>query len=176
MPRLQHNQDDPLPLEALKFERLEYMWEMLQGDLLSFDDYTPLSKIELTSFLFGPRSHSFEVGNGVGLVTLVFQHVNAWVQMVMFDWNYRDYICRQVIEYSFNNRMNRVTSTVTEDRDPAKRLVTGLGFELEGTMRKAFHRQGKFLDIEVYGLTREKYYGDSSGYCRGSGISSSDSR
>lgn len=176
MPRLVHKQDDPLSFLPLEMEKLDYIWEMLQQNLDMFDDYTPFNKNDLETLLFGPSSISFEIGDGVGVTTLVIQGTNAWVQMVMWDWKFRDYICRQLIDFAFSNGLVRLTSTVTEDRRHARDLVTGLGFKLEGCMRKAFHRGGRYLDVEIYGLTKEDYYGSSSSYSRSGDRSSRDSR
>jgi len=183
VPRLKHNQAEPLALIPLQQERVNYFYNLLEKDKKAFDDYTPLNRQEIEDFLFGPNSVSFEIGDGVGLCTLVFSGVNAYVQMVMFDWFYRDYICHQVIEEAFSRGAERITSTVTEDRNNARHLVLSLGFRYEGTLRKAFYRDGpfadgpgKYFDIELYGLSKEAWYGNRSNDSSGSDIGSGSDR
>jgi hypothetical protein len=46
---------------------------------------------------------------------------------------------------------------VTEDRHIAKDYVRRVGAEYEGTLRKAYKRGEKILDVEIYGLMKEKF-------------------
>lgn len=155
MPRLQHTQSDPLALQRLEPGRLGYHWAWIQMNKLAFDDYTNLDYDEFVGFTLGPSSVSYEIGDGIGLTTLVFSSCNAYIQMVMYDWIYRDDVCKRVCNKGFELGANRITSLVTEDRDSARDLVLRLGCKLEGRMRHAYTRNGKRLDVEVYGLMKE---------------------
>lgn len=42
---------------------------------------------------------------------------------------------------------------------PARNLLEGLGFELGGTLRKAYFRDGGWRDMAIYGLLREAWTG-----------------
>jgi hypothetical protein len=184
MGKLIHQQPDPLPFAPLRVDRIEYHWKTLQEDRLAFDDFTPLDKPSFFNFVLGPNSVSYEIGDGVGLATIVVDGCNAWLQLVMYDWKYRDDVCLGLVDKAFAIGVNRVTTTVTEDRSHARMLMIKHGFVLEGKMRKAYKRWvtddmgswqlERFIDIEIYGLTREEHYGNSSGDSsssdRGSGV------
>jgi RimJ/RimL family protein N-acetyltransferase len=43
------------------------------------------------------------------------------------------------------------------DGNPAQRLYERLGFRHEGTLRRHAFKQGRFLDVRLYGLLREEW-------------------
>ena len=169
MPKLRHKQAEPLGLRELEIERLNYFYSMLEADKRTFDDFTPLNRQEIEEFLFSPNTLAYEIGDGVGLTALIYTGVNAFIQMVMFDWFYREYICCQMIDIAFENGAERVTSTVSVDRNNARQLVLGLGFRYEGTLRQAYYRPGNaqvlgnYVDVELYGLSKEAWNGSDRG-------------
>ena len=143
---------------------MDYFWEWVQKNLKTFDDYTPFDYDEFEWFLFGECSYSYEIGDGVGLCTIVLDGINGFIQMVMLDWKFRDDVCRWVIWEAFSLGAMRVTATVSDDRLSAKELVAGLGFKKEGVMRQAFERQGISLntrdidlyhDVEIWGMRKD---------------------
>lgn len=157
-----HDQKDPLPISPLSLHRAEYFWGWIQDNKETFDDYTGYSWEEYLELLFSPASWSYEIGSGVGLATYVSHGVNAFVQMIMLDWRFRPDVCERLTEIAFRDiGFERITSTVSEDRNNARDLVEGLGFVKEGVIRCAFLRNG-FKNVELWGLTKEVYYGSHS--------------
>ena len=46
----------------------------------------------------------------------------------------------------------RITGNVFEENEASKRVLTKVGFVLEGVMRKAVYKNGKVMDLYHYGL------------------------
>lgn len=139
-------------------DRIQYHWDQIQQNKDAFDDFTQLSYEEFVDFVFNPRTAAFELGDGIGLCCLVFSGVNAWIQMVVYDYNYRVYLCSDLCGLAFELGAVRVTSTVTENRPQARELVRDrMHCQYEGTLRRAFSRRGEFFDVEVYGILKEDF-------------------
>lgn len=157
MPRLKHTQSDPLLLTPLKVGRIAYHWEMIQANVKAFDDYTSLSLEEFLSFISSSRVLSWEIGDGVGLCSLVIaSDVNVLGQMVLYDYNYRDYIGRDFCRKAFDLGFSRVTIFVSRDRESAREFAVRNGAVYEGRQRKAYKRGEAFVDVEIYALVKEK--------------------
>lgn len=140
-------------------DRLPYHWQRIQENKDAFDDFTQCTYEQFVDIVAGPSSASFEIGDGLGLCTFVFGGTNAWIQMVVYDYGYRDYLCHDLCAIAFALGATRITSVVTEDRASARELVRDrMHAKYEGTIRQAFTRgDGKFLDGEVYGLLKEEF-------------------
>jgi RimJ/RimL family protein N-acetyltransferase len=54
---------------------------------------------------------------------------------------------------------HRVYGRIPATNDPAKRVVTALGFRYEGLMRRGIRRGDTFIDIEMWGLLPEDFTG-----------------
>lgn len=141
----------------LKPEQAYVHYTKLQANPKAFDDFTPFSFEEFVGVVFSPCSASFDLGDGLGLCTFLFEGSNAFIQMVVYDYNYRLDWVTNLLRLAFRLGASRVTSAVTEDREPAKKLVLAMGATLEGRMRKAFKRGDQFYDVEVYGLLKEEF-------------------
>jgi RimJ/RimL family protein N-acetyltransferase len=50
--------------------------------------------------------------------------------------------------------VERVGATCDVENVPSARLVEGLGFRREGTLRNAFYHHGRWHDVFLYGVTR----------------------
>jgi RimJ/RimL family protein N-acetyltransferase len=50
--------------------------------------------------------------------------------------------------------VERVAATCDVENEASARLVEGLGFRREGTLRSAFYHHGRWHDVYVYGITR----------------------
>ena len=53
----------------------------------------------------------------------------------------------------------RVTQLILAENGRARYVVERLGFQLEGIMRHQVRREGRLLDVAVYGLLREAWGG-----------------
>lgn len=157
MPRLKHTQCEPLELKPLELERVDYMWSMICDNPLAFDDFTPLQPEQFYMMVAAENVKAFEIGDGVGLALIVLDRGNSYGQMVIFDYVYRDYICDQLLQESWKAGAIHFTMTVTDDRESAKSLAIKHRLRHEGTIRKAFWRQGQYHDVNMYGMNREEY-------------------
>ncbi|HEY2600114.1 MAG TPA: GNAT family protein [Thermoleophilaceae bacterium] len=67
---------------------------------------------------------------------------------------------RLTIERAFGELgAHRVFELILADNARARRVVERLGFELEGMMRGHVQREGRLLDVAVYGLSPEDFSG-----------------
>jgi len=55
----------------------------------------------------------------------------------------------------------RVGATCDVDNVASYRLLEGLGFRLEGTLRSALFHHGRWHDVRVYGVTRSEWAGSA---------------
>lgn len=152
--KLQHNQPDPLSIRLLTPDRIPYHFKMLQENKELFDDFTVFDDVEdLYDFVFSDRSITFEIGDGVGLLTLLVDGTNAHVQYVMYDLKFRLDVVERIKSLAFETLgLTRLTITVTEDRGKTRDWVLALGVHHEGRIRQCFHRGGKYLDVDIYRL------------------------
>lgn len=62
------------------------------------------------------------------------------------------------IEYVFEKcEMNKITSRYKSINPASGRIMIKAGMKQEGVLRDDFHREGKFLDIVVYGLLKREW-------------------
>jgi diamine N-acetyltransferase len=54
---------------------------------------------------------------------------------------------------------HRVYGRIPDFNEAAKRVVTALGFEYEGLMRRGIKRDGRFIDIEMWGVLPDEFTG-----------------
>jgi RimJ/RimL family protein N-acetyltransferase len=65
---------------------------------------------------------------------------------------------RILIDHLFQSTpVERIGATCDVENTPSYRLVEGLGFRREGTMRSALFHHGKWHDVYLYGLLREEW-------------------
>jgi [ribosomal protein S5]-alanine N-acetyltransferase len=65
---------------------------------------------------------------------------------------------RLLVDHLFRTRsVERVGATCDVENVPSYRLVEGLGFRLEGTLRSALFHHGHWHDVRVYGITRSEW-------------------
>lgn len=64
-----------------------------------------------------------------------------------------------IMDYAFNTlNLNRIQLHVAVENEKAIKVYKGKGFEIEGTLRQAMFRDGKYHDFYVMGLLNEDYY------------------
>ena len=62
------------------------------------------------------------------------------------------------VSHAFDNlRLDRVTAPVLADNDLSRRLLEGLGFRQEGTLRRHAYGGGERVDVVVYGALAEEW-------------------
>ncbi len=63
-----------------------------------------------------------------------------------------------LVDYLFRTlAVERVGATCDEENVASYRLVEGLGFRPEGTMRSALFHHGRWHDVRTYGITRTEW-------------------
>jgi len=68
----------------------------------------------------------------------------------------RKYI-KMMFDYIFNKvNCYRATATVDENNIRMKKLVEGVGFKREGSIRSMIKRNNKFLDVAIYGMIKHE--------------------
>jgi RimJ/RimL family protein N-acetyltransferase len=72
-----------------------------------------------------------------------------------------------MLDHAFRDlQLHRVWLHVNHDNDRARRLYERMGFVLEGTLRSAVYKSGKYLDVDVMASLASDYLkaGESAGY------------
>jgi len=65
---------------------------------------------------------------------------------------------RLLVDHLFDSTsVERVGATCDVENAPSYRLVEGLGFRREGTMRSALFHHGKWHDVHFYGMLRSEW-------------------
>ena len=63
-----------------------------------------------------------------------------------------------LVDYLFStHNIARIQATTHVMNKPAQRVLEKCGFAKEGKLRKALFTGGKFADVFIYGITREKW-------------------
>lgn len=63
-----------------------------------------------------------------------------------------------IMDYAFNTlNLNRVQLHVAVENEKAIKVYKKTGFEIEGTLRQAMYRNGKYHDFYVMGLLKKDY-------------------
>jgi len=69
-----------------------------------------------------------------------------------------------LVEYLFAGYpVERVTAFMDEENRAAQRVMEGVGFQREGSLRRATFREGHWQDIAVYGILRHEVGMEHSG-------------
>ena len=142
-------------------DRIEYIWSQLQQFPIMFDDFSRDNKDMFLSQLGNPRNVFVDVGPGLGLAAgfAVRPRLDAVLHLAMFDRRLRgrEDLFKEIMQYFFDAlQLRRMTAMITEDAITAVKLVERLGFQEEGLMRYAVLRDGKYLNVRVYGILREE--------------------
>lgn len=148
-------------LLVLTPEKIEWLWEQCLRFPIIFDDFGKNNKKAYLAKLYDPRNMFMDIGPGLGLgcVMGIKPRLDALIHIVMFDRRLkgREPLFKEMLAYTFNTfQLRRLTAMISEDAVMAEALAKRMGFTHEGTMRKAMLREGRYVDIEIYGLLREE--------------------
>lgn len=70
------------------------------------------------------------------------------------------YACKKFIKYAFDIlKMNRVEITCAEDNVKSRAIPERLGFIEEGKVRDGEMRDGRYVDLVIYGLLKREWKG-----------------
>lgn len=64
---------------------------------------------------------------------------------------------QKLLEYGFGIGINKIWGQVFEFNEPAIHLYKGLGFNIDGALRKHLYRNKKFYDVYIVSILREEY-------------------
>lgn len=142
-------------------DKIEYLWEQVKRFPIIFDDYGKGDKEAFVAKLMSPRNAFIDIGPGVGLACLmnIRTGLDATSHIVMFDRRLkgRESIIKSILRYAFDKlRLRRITAMISDDAFLAVALAKRLGFKHEGTLRQAMRREGRFVDVHIYGILKEE--------------------
>ena len=64
-----------------------------------------------------------------------------------------------LVDYLFSGYpTERIVAFTDTENIPAQKVMEGIGFRCEGTMRRAMFRNGRWQDIAIYGILREEWH------------------
>ena len=106
-------------------------------------------------------AESLYIGN-CGLVTVRDEHRHAELGYLIDPnyWNqgYATEACQAVLKFAFYElQLNRVYARVMKHNYSSCKVLEKLGFQLEGTARQEFIKDGNYVDIVYYALLAEDY-------------------
>ena len=103
----------------------------------------------------------------IGAVGLNFNNSHAraelgyWIGAPYWSRGYCTEAARATLGYAFMARaINRVQATHLARNPASGRVMQKLGMQHEATFRQYFRKNGRFEDVELYALLREKYLAD----------------
>lgn len=137
------------------------MWQKVQQFPQAFDDFSAGDRKFFVAKLLDPRNIFIDIGDGVGLAAgfNVRPRLDMVLHLLMFDRRLkgREPLFLEILAYYFRGlKLRRVTAMITADQPMTAKLLSRLGFTLEGTVRQAILRGGKYLDVLMYGMLSEE--------------------
>src|SRR5262245_29195027 len=146
--------------------KLEYLWDRMSQFPQVFDDVIPRTFEAFKEGMLAPTNQFYEILQGdetLGLAaaTQVRPRLDANMHLVMFDRRLRgreEIILAAMRDFAKRAQLSRMTACLPEDNKTAIKLVTRLGFRLEGVMRKAHLRDGVYRDYHIFGILREELF------------------
>ncbi|MFC7154052.1 GNAT family N-acetyltransferase [Halomarina halobia] len=130
----------------------EFFEDVLSGDdgvhCLACDGEEPLGVVSLTGSRYGPdetsRSRAAELA--------------YWFAPERHGQGYGSDAAATMVRYAFEDRnLRRVSARLGSFNDASAGLLESLGFEHEGTLRRAAWFRGEYHDVLWYGLLREEW-------------------
>lgn len=106
-------------------------------------------------------------GDPVGSVQLApvddgrgWANLGAWLHPDGWGRGYATEACAHVLDYGFANmRLHRVSAGIDAGNEASIALAETLGFVHEGTNREDGYRDGRYVDVERYGLLEQEWDG-----------------
>lgn len=170
METLPKDQREDLKWELLVLtpEKLQWLWERMREFPQAFDDFSKGSFDEFAEKFFVRTNIFVDIGPGLGLGAGfgVRPGLDAILHLVMFDKRLRgrEWLFKDILTYFFNRlKLRRMTIVASAENLTAIKLANRLGFQREGTMRKALLVDGNYLDQVVYGILKEELHNVATG-------------
>lgn len=65
---------------------------------------------------------------------------------------------QEVAKYAFRElNLNRLDCRIMAHNEPVQKLVTRVGFTMEGVVRDAIYKDGRYVDIKLFSILREEW-------------------
>lgn len=102
----------------------------------------------------------------IGLVSLTdidYLNQSAELHIMICDVKYQGkgagtFAVNAMLIHAFNNmNLNRIEINVLENNERAQHLYEKVGFVREGMKRKAYFKNGKFVNVFIYSILREEF-------------------
>lgn len=88
--------------------------------------------------------------------------IGIWLGAPFQGLGYGTQAVQQVLAYGFDQLgMHKIESYIFVGNHASRRIFEKNGFQLEGTIRNAVHKQGLFKDEWLLGITRRDYFAES---------------
>jgi len=98
----------------------------------------------------------------VSLSNINYQYENGeigyWIRKKFWNKGYTKEAAQMLIRYAFQElKLTRIYATLQKENTGSLALLTSLGFQVEGLMRKSVKNKGKLVDRYICSLLREEY-------------------
>ena len=71
-----------------------------------------------------------------------------------------------IVHYAFNElRLNKLNVSVNEGNVPSETLIQKIGCKKEGVFKENVFYDGKYVNVNLYGMTGEQFYDYLIKYC-----------
>ena len=92
-------------------------------------------------------------------------YLNKKAEIARFLWDkdsvglgFGTEILNYLIQFSFNKiNLNKISMSSVSSNIAAKKSCLKVGFKLEGILREQFYTDGKYLDVNYFGLLKGEY-------------------
>jgi RimJ/RimL family protein N-acetyltransferase len=92
-------------------------------------------------------------------------YLNKKAEIARFLWDkdsvglgFGTEILTYLIQFSFNKiNLNKISMSSVSSNIAAKKSCLKVGFKLEGILREQFYTDGKYLDVNYFGLLKDEY-------------------
>lgn len=84
--------------------------------------------------------------------------IGIWIDPEFHRNGYGSEAAELIIEYGFNElNHHKITARAHAENEGSNKIWQNLGFEQEGELREQAFREGKFCDVNLYGLLRKEW-------------------
>lgn len=84
--------------------------------------------------------------------------IGYWIVKDFWKKGYASEACKLIIEYAFKELgLNRLYANLQKENTASLALLTSLGFQVEGLLRKHVMNKGEFVDRYICGLLRDDW-------------------
>lgn len=154
---------EPIVVERMTKERIEWLWSKVRTQDYAFDDLSRDNGHRFAIGFFLPGTEHFFIGekgyavaSGITPQTNCLLHISLWEtlqphELIATITELIDYIMERY-------KLNRVTAAIPAYNQKMRRLVILLGFRFEGELRQAILHKGEYHNVGLYGILRSEFY------------------